>query len=80
MNSYPSQACKILARLQSTPGQWVPMPELAACSGAYAVHSRMAELRREHPELTFEHRLEAIPGSRQRASFYRITQPKSILS
>jgi len=46
MNSNPTQAQAILARLRAARGDWVPMPELAACSGAYAVHSRIAELRR----------------------------------
>lgn len=41
-----SQCDLILGRLLLTPGLWVPMPELARVSGAYAVHSRVADLRR----------------------------------
>lgn len=41
-----SQASKILARLQREPGEWVPMIALARISGAFAVHSRIADLRR----------------------------------
>jgi hypothetical protein len=41
-----SQCELILARLALTPGQWVPMPELAEHSGAYAVHSRISDLRK----------------------------------
>ena len=46
MNSNSSQADKILAELQRRPGVNVPMPDLARVSGAYAVHSRIAELRK----------------------------------
>lgn len=48
MNSNPSQADKILKRLESarTFGGWVPMPTLSDASGAYAVNSRVAELRK----------------------------------
>lgn len=46
MNSNPSQATKILQRLTATANTFVGMPELAHFSGAYAVHSRIAELRK----------------------------------
>lgn len=66
-NSEPTQAELILARLRRTPGQDVPMPELAAVSGAYAVHSRVAELRGDG------YRIECrVRGSRPRHSFYRL--------
>jgi hypothetical protein len=42
-----SQRDRILARLNETPGVWVPMPELVECSGAYAVHSRISDLRKD---------------------------------
>lgn len=45
-NRGPSQAERVLARLRQSEGQWVPMPALAAASGAYAVHSRISDLRR----------------------------------
>lgn len=40
-----SQCEAILARLEAAGGDWVPMPELAKASGAFAVHSRVSELR-----------------------------------
>ena len=46
MNTNPSQADKILRRLQFTADIWVGMPDLSQVSGAYAVHSRIAELRK----------------------------------
>lgn len=51
MNHHPkpcladSQCSLILARLVRARGRDVPMPELARVSGAYAVHSRIADLR-----------------------------------
>ncbi len=63
-NSDPTQAELILARLRKTPGQDVPMPELYAVSGAFAVHSRVAELRAQG------YRIECrVRGSRPRHSF-----------
>lgn len=48
-NKFPSQANRILARLHEVKrgddNGWVSMPVLVKCSGAYAVHSRIAELR-----------------------------------
>lgn len=41
-----SQCALILAELQRRPGEWVPMPELWRVSGAFAVHSRIADLRK----------------------------------
>ena len=42
-----SQVELILARLQETPGKWVAMHLLGHASGAYAVHSRISDLRRQ---------------------------------
>jgi len=73
-NKAPTQAVRVLARLMETPGEWVPMPELAAVSGAFAVHSRISELR--HPGgHVIEHRQKPIPCTTQRASFYRWMPP-----
>jgi hypothetical protein len=41
-----SQCEAILRVLTDRAGQWVPMPLLASRSGGYAVHSRIADLRR----------------------------------
>jgi len=40
-----SQCDLILARLKRTPGEWVPMVALARTARAYAVHSRISDLR-----------------------------------
>lgn len=69
-NSDPTQAQMILRRLQEFPNVWVPMPELAHVSGAFAVHSRISELR-EHG-FDIEVKLE---GNRPRHSFYRLIVP-----
>jgi hypothetical protein len=42
-----SQCAAILRRLMEARGEWVEMPELARVSGAYAVHSRIADLRKQ---------------------------------
>ncbi len=71
-NTQPTQANVILAELEKHIGQWVPMPHLANVSGAYAVHSRIAELR---PRIRLEgktiyHRNEQ--SGRKKQSFYRL--------
>ena len=63
-----SQNARILAALEAAGGAWVPMPDLAAASGAYAVHSRVAELRLRGHDIG--HRNER-DGRRVR-SFYRL--------
>lgn len=74
-NKNPTQARKILTRLQETPDQWVEMPELARVSGAYAVHSRISQLRGEGHDI--EHKQERLFHSTQRASFYKLITPKA---
>ena len=71
MNTNPSQAGAILTRLQAARefNGWVPMPILSDVSGAYAVHSRIAELRRRG------HRIENKVTRQQdgkRLSWYRM--------
>lgn len=64
-----SQCAKILAKLEAHRGQWVPMPDLWRASGAFAVHSRIADLRlRGHDIENDEQR--APDGTR--TSFYRL--------
>ena len=41
-----SQAGRILAYMRARKGQWIPMVELGALVGAWAVHSRIADCRR----------------------------------
>ena len=63
-----SQCDRILAELESKRGQWVPMPDLARIAGGYAVHSRIAELRKRG------HLIEAMQERRGRKvwSYYRL--------
>lgn len=42
----PTQNERVLAALVAASGEWVPMPDLVRASGAYAVHSRVSDLRR----------------------------------
>jgi hypothetical protein len=63
-----SQASKILRLLQSRPGLWVRMPELSEYSGAYAVHSRVSDLRKAGHII--EQRL--TRQGRKTESFYRL--------
>lgn len=74
-NQHPSQAAAILDLLRSSPARdpwgWVPMPALARDSGAYAVHSRVAELRgRGH---RIENRIERREDG-TRLSWYRLVE------
>ena len=69
-NQQPSQADRILERLQFTSEAWVGMPDLAKVSGAYAVHSRIAELRRRGHRI--ENRIERSADG-TRLSWYRLT-------
>lgn len=64
----------VLARLQECPGEWVSLPVLISASGAYAVHSRISDLRK------LGHRIEqksvgqamSFNGRRAVLSFYRL--------
>lgn len=47
----------VLIELQKNAGEWVPMPQLVRASGAYAVHSRVSDLRSpRHGSHQIEHR------------------------
>jgi biotin operon repressor len=65
-----SQCDRILDALQDARGDWVSMPELARVSGAYAVHSRVADLRARGFHV--EHRSERGEDGRTIHSFYRL--------
>jgi len=60
MTTHPSQQAGqsqcdlVLLALTAREGHWVPMPYLARLSGAYAVHSRVADLRKRGH--TIDHR------------------------
>ena len=70
-HTMPTQASAILERLEQTPNEWVPMPELVRVSEAYAVHSRIAELRKKRGK-TILHENRSIPNSRKLASYYKL--------
>ena len=61
-----SQTSKVLARLKR--GGWVSMPALWRASGAFAVHSRIADLRKAGHEIV--NRIERGYGCRK--SFYKL--------
>ncbi len=62
-----SQTALILRELQRNAGRWVAMPALAEVSGAYAVHSRIADLRADGYQIDTR-----IEGTRPRRSYYRL--------
>ena len=63
-----SQCDAILAALEYERGHWVPMPDLARIAGGYAVHSRIADLRKRG------HRIGAMQQRHGRKvwSYYRL--------
>ena len=65
-----SQCMAILGELVVQRGQWVPMPDLARIAGGYAVHSRIADLRKRGHRI--ESKQERRPGSRKVWSYYRM--------
>ena len=65
-----SQCALILARLERSPCEWVPMPALVSASASYVVHSRIADLRaRGH---SIDHR--NLRLGRQVHSEYRLSE------
>ena len=75
MNTNPSQAAKILQRLTAAGGVYVAMPELAEFSGAYAVHSRVAELRKRGHAIQ-NRTQKAKDGTRM--SWYRLMKSQEV--
>ncbi len=68
----PTQENAILTRLRETPGEWVPMPELARVSGSLNVHTRIDGLRHKRG-LTIENSVvRAKDGTCANHSSYRI--------
>lgn len=65
-----SQCSRIKAALEKRAGEWVAMTDLWRESGAFAVHSRIADLRKRG--LRIDHRNEIQPD-RSIHSFYRLT-------
>jgi len=64
-----SQNDLVLQLLHRNKGQWVSLPDLAQHMGGYAVHSRVAELRKQGSRI--ENRIEPSDGKRH--SYYRLT-------
>ena len=77
MNTNPSQAGTILSRLQAARefDGWVPMPILSDVSGAYAVHSRVAELRKRGH--TIENKVTRQQDG-TRMSWYRLVKSQEV--
>lgn len=65
--SEPSQCEKILAVLRRRRRRWVPMPQLARAARAYAVHSRISDLREAGWRIECR-----VRGARPRQSAYRL--------
>lgn len=65
-----SQADRILEALRLAAGGWVQMPGLVRASGAYAVHSRIADLRKRGLRIEQE----SVNRGRQVYSFYRLVE------
>lgn len=65
-----SQADRILAKLREAAGGWVQMPQLVQASGAYAVHSRIADLRKRGLRIEQE----SVNRGRLVFSFYRLQE------
>jgi hypothetical protein len=71
-----SQCEKIAATLRARCGEWVPMPDLWRASGAFAVHSRISDLRKRQG-MRIEHRNEHQPDGATH-SFYRLLNAEQI--
>lgn len=72
MNTNPTQEDRILAFMQTRPDEWVPMPHLWSISGAFAVHSRVAALRKRGANIL--NKVERAPDGTKH-SFYKLTVP-----
>lgn len=66
-----SQCDAILLGLTARAGEWVPMPLLARLAGAYAVHSRVADLRRRGYQIDQRN----LRHCRKVLSQYRLSDP-----
>jgi len=60
---------RLASLFRAAPHRWLAMPELAAGIGAYAVHSRVADLRRRGMCIANRQRVNKL--TRQRISEYR---------
>lgn len=67
-NAGESQNTRILKHLTANKGAWVAMPKLSEVSGAYAVHSRISDLR----DMGFQIQQENRREGKQIHSFYKL--------
>jgi len=70
-----TQNARLMEIFRSRPNQWIPMPEIASEISAYAVHSRVADLRRLG--WTVVNRQERPGGKGPRLSYYRYEPPQA---
>lgn len=69
-----SQCALILGELEKHAGEWVDMPRLVKVSGAYAVHSRAADLRKRGHQIDQRNVFAKRSGKRVVKSQYRLVQ------
>ena len=80
MTAYRSQNTAIVERLRQSPGEWVPMPELARISGSMNIHTRVWEIN-DTLALGIENQTLRDPSHRfRKLSFYRLPMDESTKS
>lgn len=68
-----TQCALILSALLLEKGQWVAMPKLAEASGAFAVHSRISDLRKRGNHIVQRNEYGKRPdGTTKVKSFYKL--------
>lgn len=67
----PTQNDLLEAYLRGHPNRWITMPDLAYVIGAYAVHSRIADLRKRGMTIEHVNDWRVIDGRRTCCSRYR---------
>jgi hypothetical protein len=73
--SAEGQCHAILLELQQAKGAWVAMPRLMEVSLSANIHTRIDSLRHDYGYTQIENDQRPIPGTRRRASFYRLPLP-----
>jgi hypothetical protein len=68
-----SQTDLLRTYLTARPGEWIPMPVLAEQIGAFAVHSRVSDLRRRF-SMDVTNRVDRDPSGKS-ISYYRYSPP-----
>jgi hypothetical protein len=75
-NGGQTQNARLKALFESRPGEWMEMTDLGRQIGAWAVHSRVADLRRKHG-MDIQCRTRVDQETRQRLSSYCYLPPSS---